>query len=92
MRGVLLAGLIVAVVLILIRTIMGTPLIKRVAEGFVNGGKQLTNTATECPKDTTMYMYEGVAYCCSGTVNPDSNTVQKSCTAANSWQRGSPQS
>jgi hypothetical protein len=88
MRGVLLAGLIMAVVLILVRTIMGTPLIKRVAEGFASGGKQLTNTATECPKGTTMYMYEGVAYCCSGTVDPDATTVQKSCTAANSWQRG----
>jgi hypothetical protein len=89
MRHVLIAGLFIAVILILIRTIMGTPLIRRVGEEFANGGKNMTNTATECPAGTTMYMYEGAAYCCSGTVNPDATTVQKSCTAANSWQRGS---
>lgn len=84
-----MAGLIIATILVLIRTILRTPLVQ---EGFAsNTGKHLVNAVTECPTGTTMYMYDGAVYCCSGTVNPDAETVQKSCVAANGWQRGSAQ-
>jgi len=67
---VLVMGLVVAAVVILIRIILGTPLVKRVAadiaESFVSGG--LTNTMTECPGSATMYMHDGAAYCCSGKI------------------------
>jgi hypothetical protein len=89
MRGVLIAGLIIATILILVRTVMGTPLIRRVAEGFADKPTALVNAVTECPSGTTMYMFEGAAYCCSGTVNPDADTVEKTCVSANAWQRGS---
>ncbi len=86
MRGVIVAGLIVATVLVLVWTILRTPFIQ---EGFASSGRALVNTATECPAGSTMYMYEGAAYCCSGTVNPDADTAAKTCSAGNSWQRGS---
>jgi hypothetical protein len=35
--------------------------------------------SASCPTGFTMYMYEGSAYCCNGTVNRDANTVEKTC-------------
>lgn len=74
----LVYGLAIAVVLILIKIIWGSPLVTRVREGFANGGAP-TNTTTECPPGSTMYMYNGQAYCCSTTINPDADSVQQTC-------------
>ena len=65
---VLVLGLVVAAIVILIRIIIGTPLVKRVAESFVSGG--LTNSVTDCPGSAVMYMHDGTAYCCSGKIMP----------------------
>jgi len=80
-REVLLGGLILAAVIVLIRVIMGTPTLKRVMETFQSGGSvaNLINTTTECPAGSQMYMYNGVAYCCNGTINPDADTLKQSC-------------
>jgi hypothetical protein len=81
MRSVIIAGLLVAVVIILARVIMGTPFVKSVrssVEGFQDGAP--TSLAFSlCPFGSTLYMYDGAAYCCSGIVNGDSDTVQQSC-------------
>ena len=83
MRDVIIGGLLVAAVVILIRVIIGTPMARRVMESFQSGGggvvSSLINTTTECPSDAQMYMYEGTAYCCSGQVNPDADTIKQSC-------------
>ncbi len=82
MREVIIGGLIVAAVIILVRVIIGTPTARRVMESFQNGGgtgPALLNTATECPSGAQMYMYEGMAYCCNGQVNPDADTLKQSC-------------
>jgi hypothetical protein len=82
MRDILIGGLIVAAVIILIRVIVGSPMARRVMESFQSGGDTpatLLNTTTECPSGSQMYMYDGVAYCCNGQVNPDADTVKQSC-------------
>ena len=94
MRDILIGALIVAVVIVLIRTVLATPAIKRIREQFANGGstrsqKSLINTVTECPAGSTMYMYDGVAYCCSGLVNVDADDVRQTCRAVLTT-RGSP--
>lgn len=77
MRDVLVIGLAIAVVLILIKVIWGSPLVARVREGFA--GSALINTMTECPPGSQMYMYEGQAYCCSTNINPDADSIQQTC-------------
>jgi hypothetical protein len=80
MREVIIGGLIVAAVIILVRVIVGTPMARRVMESFQSGGgASLINTTTECPSSSQMYMYEGMAYCCNGQVNPDADTLKQSC-------------
>lgn len=92
MREVLIGALIVAVLVVLIRTMLATPAIRRIREQFANGGSsssaRLVNTATECPTGTTMYMYEGAAFCCSGTVNSDAEDVKQTCRPG--LMRGAP--
>lgn len=79
MRDIIVWGLIIAVVFILFKIIWGTPLVARVRESFANAGSHLTNTSTECPNGTQMYMYDGIAFCCSGQVNPDATSARGSC-------------
>jgi hypothetical protein len=84
MRDMIIGGLLVAVVIILIRVIVGSPMARRVMESFQSGGSNaaaVLNTTTECPSGAQMYMYEGVAYCCNGQVNPDADTLKQSCRA-----------
>lgn len=80
-KDVLVMGLLVAAVLVLIRVIVGAPFVQRVRESFANGGQSLLNSMTECPANSKMYMYEGVAYCCSARINPDADTVTATCRA-----------
>jgi len=81
MRRILIAALFVAVILVIIRTILGTPAMRGMVEGFQNAvpGTSTLNTVTECPAGTQMYMYDGVAYCCNGQVNPDADDLQMTC-------------
>jgi hypothetical protein len=48
-------------------------------EGFAATPTTMINVLTECPTGTKMYMYEGKAYCCDSTINPDADTVRQSC-------------
>jgi hypothetical protein len=81
MREVIIGGLLVVAVVILIRVIISTPVGHRMIEKFQSGsgGGSLLNNTTECPADAQMYMYEGTAYCCSGIINPDADTLKQSC-------------
>jgi hypothetical protein len=81
MREVIIGGLLIVAVVILIRVIIGTPSARRVMESFANGGGAATllNTTTECPSGAQMYMYDGIAYCCNGQINPDADTLKQSC-------------
>ena len=86
MRDIIVYGLIIAVVIILVRIIIKTPLGKSVVEAFTSATVATPiNTMTECPGDSTMYMYGGTAYCCNGTINPDSDDIKQTCTKL--WQR-----
>lgn len=76
MRDILVIGLIIVVVIVLIRVMYGTPLIRRVMETFT---VTMINATTECPAGSQMYMYEGAAFCCSGRINPDANSLTESC-------------
>jgi hypothetical protein len=81
MRRILIGALFVAVILVLIRTIVGTPAMRQMVEGFQNAtvAPSTLNTVTECPAGTQMYMYEGAAYCCNGQVNPDADDLSQTC-------------
>jgi hypothetical protein len=80
MFDVLVLGLVIAVVIILIRIIVGTPLVKRVAESFASGGSvSLINTMTECPGSAVMYMHDGAAYCCSGSLRVGADALKDTC-------------
>ena len=77
MRDILIIGLIIAVVVILIRVAMGTPMIKRVMESFTGGAAPAS--ITECPANSKFYMYDGTAFCCSGRINKEANSQKESC-------------
>ena len=80
MRDYIVYGLVLAVVIVLWRIVARTPLITSVAEKFQGGAATPTSLAqVTCPSGLTMYMYDGVAFCCKGNINPDANTVQGSC-------------
>jgi hypothetical protein len=84
MRDFLVIGLVIAATLILARVIWKSPFIWTLRESFANAAStsgHLLNSATECPTGSRMYMYNGKAYCCSGLVNVDADTVQQSCRA-----------
>jgi hypothetical protein len=84
-RQIIVGALFLAVIIVLIRTILGTPFIKRIAESFQSGGNTGTsaiNTMTICPAGSQMYMYEGRAYCCNGTINADADDVSRTCRAS----------
>jgi hypothetical protein len=76
MRDILVIGLIIVVVIVLIRVVYGTPLVRRVMESFT---VTMMNTTTECHSGSQMYMYDGAAFCCSGRINPDANSLADSC-------------
>lgn len=82
-RQIIIGALILVVIIILVRTALGTPLVKRVMESFQSGGggtvSAAINTMTVCPANSQMYMYEGRAYCCDGTINPDADEVSRTC-------------
>jgi len=79
MKGILIIGVIIAVVVILLRVIFNTPLMR---EAFANSAPVI-KTQTECPRGTTMYMYEGAAFCCSGKINADATRAKDSCRPLN---------
>ena len=80
MRRLLVAALLLFVVVVLFRVMFGAPLVRRVMETFTgSSASSLLNVATECPSGSQMYIYDGVVYCCNGTVNPDADTVERSC-------------
>ena len=72
-KGVALGVLIFIVGFIFIRT----PVISGLFEHF--DSQQVKAVAAVCPKDFTMYMYEGTAYCCRGSVNSDASTLKGTC-------------
>jgi hypothetical protein len=82
MRRILIGALFIAVVFIVGRTILGTPGMRRMVEGFQSSAPPSTlNTVTECPTGTQMFMYNGAAYCCNGILNPDADDLQQTCKA-----------
>jgi hypothetical protein len=90
LRQVIVGALLVAVLIILVRTVLGTPAVRRIAESFANGGgaASLLNTSTECPSGSQIYMYGGAAYCCNGRLNPDADTTQATCRPMLGQERG----
>ena len=79
MRDILIIGLIIAVVVILIRVAMGAPMLRRVMESFTGS---TVNTVTVCPSGSKFYMYDGGAFCCSGKIKTEANSLQESCSQA----------
>jgi hypothetical protein len=78
MRDILIGAVVIAVIIILLRLIFGSPLVKRISESFANP-TSLINKTTECPKGAEIYIYDGISYCCSGTVNGSADSVKKTC-------------
>jgi len=80
LRDIFIGGIVVAAIIILGRIIIGSPFITRIAESFVSGSTPTpTNIITLCPQDSIMYMYDGRAYCCNGTVNANAHSAKQSC-------------
>jgi hypothetical protein len=81
MRSILVMGLMLAAIIVLVRVIMGTPFIKSIrssVEGFQDTAAA-TLAVTSCPMGSTMYIYDGTAYCCSGIVNTDADLTSQTC-------------
>ena len=76
-RDILIIGLIIAVVVILIRVAMGTPMIKRVMESFSGS---MDSTTPECPLGSTFYKYGDAVFCCSGKIKTDASSAKGSCS------------
>ena len=76
MRDILIIGLIIAVVVILFKVMFGTPLVQRVMESFTSS---MINSVTECPIGSTLYMYDGAVFCCSGKIKPEANMLTETC-------------
>jgi len=81
LRDILILGVIAAVVIILLRLILGAPILQRIRETFVSGPTTLTNY-TECPSGSVFYMYGGKAFCCSGNIDPNAITAADTCKIA----------
>jgi hypothetical protein len=84
-RQIIVGALFIAVLIILVRTIIGSTFVKRVMESFQSGSGSAAaaaiNTMTVCPVGSNMYIYEGRTYCCNGTINTDADDVQRTCRA-----------
>lgn len=85
-QRILIAILLVAAIVILLRTVVkATGWLSggavRSVEGF---GPKAVNTTTVCPAGTTMYMFEGAAYCCDGRINRDATSLAGTCRPATS--------
>ena len=81
MRDIIVIGFMIAAVLILIRIILGSPLVTRVRESFIDLPASI-NSSTECPGGTKQYMHDGTTYCCSGTVSESAGKLKDSCKAS----------
>jgi hypothetical protein len=77
-QTLMVASLIIGVLIILGYTIWRTPLMKSVVEGFATPAA-LTNISTDCPAGSTMYMFEGTSFCCSGKVNQNADVIKDTC-------------
>ena len=77
LREVLIFGSIIAVVILLIRTIITTPFAMNIRESFED--KKPLNSTSTCPANTDLYMYGGTAYCCSGKVNTKGSLLKDTC-------------
>lgn len=84
MTRILVGILLVAAIVILLRTVFkaSTGLWGSAVEGFA--AARATNTITACPAGSKLYMFEGAAYCCDGWINTDASTLAGSCRAASS--------
>ena len=82
LRLVLIGAIFVAVIVVIIRTAIGTPGMRQMIEGFqskLTTAPSTLNTVTECPVGTQLFMYNGAAYCCNGKVNPDADDISLAC-------------
>jgi len=84
MTDVILMAITVAAIIIIVRTIMYMPIMQGAIERFVGSDASSgpINSLTECPAGSQIYVYNGVVYCCSGIVDPEADTVQRSCKPA----------
>lgn len=55
-----------------------TPVIRSFFRGKEGFTTQTVSTA-QCPYGSRMYMYDGKAYCCNGTINTDAYNLEKTC-------------
>ena len=83
-RDIILLAITVAAVIIIVRSIINMPALQRTIETFLGSDSSGSpmNTLTECPAGSNIYMYEGAVYCCEGLLNPDADTLQRSCKPA----------
>lgn len=60
------------------------PALQRTIETFLGSDSSGSpmNSITACPAGSQIYMYDGIAYCCEGLLNPDADTLQRSCKPA----------
>jgi hypothetical protein len=76
-KDILVIATLIAALILIVRTVLNAPFLM---EGFATKpASALLNSATECPSNTKMYMYEGKAYCCSTTINADADRLADTC-------------
>jgi len=78
LRDVIALGLFIAVIIIILRVIIGSPLVQHIRETFASPSS-LSNSNTRCPPGSQVYMYKGASFCCSGQINTDANLLRDSC-------------
>jgi hypothetical protein len=82
LRRILIGALLIAAIIVIVRTVIGTPAMRHMVEGFqAKAAPSTLNTVTECPAGTQLFMYNGAAYCCNGIMNPDADDIGLTCKA-----------
>jgi len=76
MKGLINLGLLCLLGVFVIIIMAKTPMIRSF---FGEGFTAQRVTMSQCPRGYKMYMYDGKALCCNGTVNTTAQTTEKSC-------------
>ena len=81
MRRLIIIGALALVTVIVLVRIVYKRTLEKFSNGVGTGVASTLNTMTVCPTGTKMFMYNGAAYCCNGTGNPDADDIKQACIA-----------
>lgn len=77
MKDIFSLGLLCLLGVLVIVVMAKTPMMRSLFA--IEGFRGQTISTTQCPQGYKMYMYDGTAFCCNGTVNRNAHSTEKSC-------------